>query len=167
MHGLRVLLIEDDAADAEVIRLALGGSPYVGKVVTLNRLPSAAVLASADIIVLDLELPGYPRGSGEVVREARRRVPDATLIVCTGQSDETLLAECMADGVPTCVKSDDAAELVALIERAVCEAAKQPNAPTATLEARAAAVLRSRRAKSPKTWRGHVRKIAKRELDNR
>jgi DNA-binding response OmpR family regulator len=87
---LRVLLVEDNPGDADLIRdlLSRDGSTTFEVTHTL-RLETALGLVAAedfDLVLLDLSLPDS--AGVETVRAVRQRVPDIPVVVLTGQDDE-------------------------------------------------------------------------------
>lgn len=97
---MRILLVEDNAGDARLLREMFStekpGSydlthlPRLG--LALNHLAKGGV----DIVLLDL---GLPDGDGiETVRRVRRLAPEVPLIVLTGRDDDDMVAEAMLEG---------------------------------------------------------------------
>jgi formate hydrogenlyase transcriptional activator len=97
---LRILLIEDNAADARLLRGALSAEPPESFELThLLRMNEAVVkIAKDDVDVVLLDL-GLPDAHGlESVRRVVAAGPHATLIVLTGFDDDTLAASAIREG---------------------------------------------------------------------
>lgn len=97
---LQVLLVEDNAADARLLRRMLSEEKQGSFELThLTRMSEAEALLSkggVDIVLLDM---GLPDGHGlEILRRARAAAPVAVMIVLTGFEDEVLAAEAMREG---------------------------------------------------------------------
>jgi signal transduction histidine kinase len=97
---LQVLLVEDNANDALLLRDMFGKQP--GDSFELSHLThmgdAEARLAKGgiDIVLLDM---GLPDGHGlETLRRARAADPEVVMIVMTGLEDEALAAEAMKEG---------------------------------------------------------------------
>ena len=99
-ESIRVLLVEDNAGDAELIRLALAESDVADFVPThVGRLSDALVLLSEqshDAVLLDLGLPDS-QGMDTLVR-AREQALGVPLVVLTGQEDEALAVKAVQEG---------------------------------------------------------------------
>jgi diguanylate cyclase len=98
--AMRVLVIEDNAGDARLLREMFGNERPGTFVVTHLSLMSDAVIhlakGEADIVLLDL---GLPDAHGlESVRRAHAAAPGIPLIVLTSLDDEALAAEAMKEG---------------------------------------------------------------------
>ena len=104
----RVLLVEDNPGDADLVRMRLvdGNTPV--QVDCVARLSDA--LDSLDrepptLVLLDLNLPDS-RGA-ETFRKVRDRAPDIPVVVLSGQDDEGLAIKAVHQGVQDyLVKSD-------------------------------------------------------------
>jgi signal transduction histidine kinase len=100
LEALQVLLIEDSAGDARLLRDMFRREKAGSFELThLGRMSEAEVhLANhrADIILLDM---GLPDGHGiDTLRRAHAMAPGIPLIVLTGLDDEALAAEAMKEG---------------------------------------------------------------------
>jgi diguanylate cyclase (GGDEF)-like protein len=97
---LRVLVVEDNAADARLLlEMFRNEKPGSFEMTHLSRMSDAIVHLEknkVDIVLLDLGLPDA-RGL-ESVRRAHAAAPDVPLIVLTGLDDEGLASEAMKDG---------------------------------------------------------------------
>src|SRR5580698_4331020 len=99
-QGTRVLLIEDNPGDADLVRLRLVESQPDVKVDCVARLADALVSLDREaptLVLLDLNLPDS-RGS-ETVRRVREKVPNVPVVVLSGQDDESLALKAVHQGV--------------------------------------------------------------------
>jgi signal transduction histidine kinase len=97
---LQVLLVEDNAGDARLLREMFSKEKQDSFELThLLRMGEAVVhlaKGGVDIILLDM---GLPDAHGlETVRRAHAVAPDVPLIVITGLDDEALVADAMKEG---------------------------------------------------------------------
>src|SRR6202140_2300879 len=98
--ALQVLLVEDNAGDARLIREMFSNEgPDSFELTHCLRMREAEIRLAdhgVDIVLLDL---GLPDGHGlDTVRRAHAVAPDIPMIVLTGLDDETLAAEAMKEG---------------------------------------------------------------------
>jgi signal transduction histidine kinase len=98
--ALRVLLVEDNAGDARLLREMFSKESAGSFALThLTRMSDAEKLLAqggVDIVLLDM---GLPDGHGlETLRRARAAAPDVVMIVLTGLEDEALAAEAIKEG---------------------------------------------------------------------
>jgi CheY-like chemotaxis protein len=99
---LRVLLIEDSPADAQVIRDLLSGLPEltVEHVHTLEALTQRQGHAP-DVVLLDLSLTS---SSGlETVRRARAAMSEVPVVALTAERDERLVLDVLEEGAEDCL----------------------------------------------------------------
>ncbi|MCA9605381.1 MAG: response regulator [Myxococcales bacterium] len=98
-HSARVLIVEDNDADAELVRIALarldGASMTSTRARSIDEIDHEAV-ATSDVVLLDLGLPGS-RGL-ETLHRARAVVGRTPIIVLSGMEDETLALACVREG---------------------------------------------------------------------
>jgi signal transduction histidine kinase len=99
-RALKVLLVEDNAGDARLLReMFTTERPGSIELTHLMRMSEALVhlaKGGVDIVLLDM---GLPDGHGlDTVRRARAVAPDVPLVVLTGLDDEALAAEAMKEG---------------------------------------------------------------------
>jgi signal transduction histidine kinase len=97
---LRVLLVEDNAGDARLLREMFSKEPAGSFILThLTRMFEAEKqLARGDVDVVLLDM-GLPDGHGiETLRRARAAAPDVVMIVLTGLEDEELAAQAIKEG---------------------------------------------------------------------
>jgi signal transduction histidine kinase len=98
--ALQVLLVEDNAGDARLIREMFSNEgPGSFELTHCLRMREAEIQLAdrgVDIVLLDM---GLPDGHGlDTVRRAHAVAPDVPLIVLTGLDDEALAAEAMKEG---------------------------------------------------------------------
>jgi signal transduction histidine kinase len=99
-EALKVLLVEDNAGDARLLREMFSKEKAGGFELThLLRMSDAVVhlaKGGVDVVLLDL---GLPDGHGlETVRRAHTAAPGVPVIVLTGLDDDALAAAAMAEG---------------------------------------------------------------------
>jgi signal transduction histidine kinase len=97
---LRVLVVEDNAGDARLLREMFSkekaGSFEVTHLLRISEALVHLAKTKVDIVLLDM---GLPDGHGlETVRRTRAVVPNIPVIVLTGLDDEVLAAEAMKEG---------------------------------------------------------------------
>jgi signal transduction histidine kinase len=97
---LRVLVVEDNAGDARLLREMFSkekpGSFEVTHLLRISEALTHLATTQVDIILLDM---GLPDGHGlETVRRTRVVAPNVPVIVLTGLDDEALAAEAMKEG---------------------------------------------------------------------
>jgi signal transduction histidine kinase len=97
---LQVLLVEDNAGDARLIReMFINERPDSFELTHLLRMSEAEIhlaQGGVDIVLLDM---GLPDGHGlDTVRRAHTVAPDVPLIVLTGLDDEALAADALKEG---------------------------------------------------------------------
>lgn len=100
-ESVRILLVEDDAADARLIEIALGeieGSSPLDLVWVrqLSQAVQSLSERSADAILLDVNLPDS-RGLDTVTRMVEK-APTVPIIVLTGLADELLTVQALQKG---------------------------------------------------------------------
>jgi signal transduction histidine kinase len=98
--ALQVLLIEDNAGDARLLREMFSTEkPGSFELTHLLRMSEAVIhlaKGGVDIVLLDM---GLPDGHGlDTVRRAHAAAPGVPVIVLTGLDDEVLAAEAMKEG---------------------------------------------------------------------
>jgi signal transduction histidine kinase len=120
--SLRVLLVEDDPADVELVLLALrkdGFDVSSDVVQTVEELTLRVQAAAYDVILADYNLPQW---SGiEVLEVLHRKNLDVPLIVVTGYLGEEKAVACIRQGATDCVLKDHLARLPISIRRALAE----------------------------------------------
>ncbi len=120
---LRVLLIEDDPNDSELICLALqrgGYRPLARRLETATDLRAALTEQSWDVILSDYTLPTFsgPEAHG-VVREMNCDIP---FLIVSGTVGEEVAVDAMRAGVHDFLLKGHLGRLVAAIERELREA---------------------------------------------
>jgi signal transduction histidine kinase len=98
--ALQVLLVEDNAGDARLLREMFSkeraGSFELTHLVRMSEATIHLAKCAVDIVLLDM---GLPDGHGlDTVRRAIAAAPGVPLIVLTGLDDEALAAEAMKEG---------------------------------------------------------------------
>ncbi|HXP08762.1 MAG TPA: hybrid sensor histidine kinase/response regulator, partial [Acidobacteriaceae bacterium] len=98
--ALRVLLVEDNAGDARLLREMFSkeetGSFSLTHLTRMSEAEKYLAKGGVDIVLLDM---GLPDGHGlETLRRARAAAPDVVMIVLTGLEDEALAAESIKEG---------------------------------------------------------------------
>ncbi len=120
---LRILILEDDPADAELIRLELkrGGVAHVSKCVAIKRdFLTALVEFKPSLILADHKLPGLT--GTEALTLTRQKFPDLPLILVTGTLGEEMAVEMIKRGATDYILKDRLSQLVPAVLRAVREA---------------------------------------------
>src|ERR1700722_5797834 len=97
---LQVLLVEDNAVDARLLREMFSkekqGSFELTHLTHMRNAEIRLAKGGVDIVLLDM---GLPDGNGlEILRRARAADPTVVMIVLTGLEDEALAAEAMKEG---------------------------------------------------------------------
>lgn len=98
--NVRVLLLEDNAADAGLLRVSLDASPdlgveleWVDRLQTgLDRLAEGGI----DVALVDLSLPDSQ--GLDTFRAVREEAPDIPLLILTGHDDEHLAVAAISEG---------------------------------------------------------------------
>jgi signal transduction histidine kinase len=119
---LRVLLVEDNPSDVELVLFALrrGGFDVSDDVVqTVEEFASRVQAVAYDVILADYNLPQW-RGT-EALDILRRENLDVPLIVVTGYLGEEKAVECIKQGATDCVLKDHLARLPLAVARALEE----------------------------------------------
>jgi signal transduction histidine kinase len=124
--NLQILLLEDDVADAELVKYALGqlGLPFTlerveGRVDYVERLRRPP----PDLILSDYNLPGF---SGlEALAIAREQAPDTPFIFVTGTLGEERAIETLKRGASDYVLKNTLTHLVPAVHRCLREAAER------------------------------------------
>jgi diguanylate cyclase (GGDEF)-like protein len=126
MTGLRVLLVEDSLADADLVTALLeeGRVPVlVEHAPSLSGALTALSAAPWDVALVDLSLPDA--WGLDVVETLRAAYPELPLVVLTGLEDETMALDALASGAQDYVsKSELTPQLVLRALRYACERAR-------------------------------------------
>ncbi len=122
-NPLRVLLIEDDPDDSELICLALrrgGYRPLARRVETAAELRAALTEQPWDVILSDYTLPTFSGPEAHrVVREMKCDIP---FLIVSGTAGEEVAVDAMRAGVHDFLLKGHLGRLVAAIERELREA---------------------------------------------
>lgn len=123
-ESLRILILEDNPADAELVQFELqeAGIVFTAKVVMTEKDFIRELLEfSPDIILSDYDLPKY---SGALaLAEARKKCPDTPFILVTGAVTEDRAIEILTQGAKDYVlKSRLQQRLAPAVRRALAEA---------------------------------------------
>ncbi len=98
----RVLLVEDDAGDALLVRELLSDFSRIELIhaTSIAEAVSSGLLAVVDCVLLDLQLPGTGGATDrlDALRQLREAAPHNAICVLTGLDDEHLGAAAMAAG---------------------------------------------------------------------
>jgi signal transduction histidine kinase len=104
----RILLIEDNPGDADLVRMRLVESKPPAKVDCVARLSDALASLAKDtpsVVLLDLNLPDSH--GAETFRRVIEKAPNVPIVVLSGQDDESLAIRALHQGVQDyLVKSD-------------------------------------------------------------
>jgi len=118
---LRVLLVEDQATDAELLLHALrqaGYAPESTRVQTEDDF-LAEILGSPDLILADYSLPQFD--APRALELLRRNDLDIPVIVVTGAVSEEVVVACMQQGASDYLFKDRLGRLGQAVERALAE----------------------------------------------
>ena len=117
---IRVLLVEDDEADAELIAAELdaaGLGAITQRVDSRDSFESALRKFSPDVVLCDHSLGSFnARAAMEILRAIRPAVP---LIVVTGNDDERVAVECFRSGAEDVLLKNHLNRLPAVIVSAL------------------------------------------------
>lgn len=95
----QVLVVDDNAADRNLIRLSLLESSHSYKLQCAERLSEGLDKLGTqrtDIVLLDLNLPDSQ--GNDTVRTVKHRAPDVPILVLTGSDDDRMALEAMRSG---------------------------------------------------------------------
>jgi signal transduction histidine kinase len=125
-RGLRILILEDNPADAELEQRLLAGAGLDFAVVVADTKASYLRQLAAfrpDVIVADYSLPGF---SGEsALKIAQERCPDVPVIVMSGAIGDEAAVELIRQGATDYILKDRPARLGPVVGRAVAEAERR------------------------------------------
>jgi len=138
-EALRLLVVEDNPADADFIREVLPESGPVrfeiGSVARLSEAITRLAGDDIDLVLLDLALPDSQ--GMQTFRQLRKAVPDIPVIVLSGTHDQELAVAVVQDGAQDfLVKGDFSGDLLSrairyAVERKRTESALQTSKATA------------------------------------
>ena len=121
--GLRILILEDNPADAELEQRLLAGAGLDFTAVVVDTAASYAQQIHAfrpDVILADYSLPGF---SGEgAIKIAQEQCPDTPVIIVSGVIGDEAAVELIRQGATDYILKDRPARLAPVIRRAVAEA---------------------------------------------
>ena len=121
--GLRILILEDDPADAELEQRLLADAGLDFTAVVVDTAAAYAQQIDAfrpDVIVADFSLPGF---SGEgAIKIAQEQCPDTPFIIVSGVIGDEAAVELIRQGATDYILKDRPARLASVIRRAVAEA---------------------------------------------
>jgi PAS domain S-box-containing protein len=122
LTDLRILLLEDDPNDAELIRIELqrhGLKPQWQHAATATEFRAALEGGAPDLVLADYKLPGFDGLSAlEIVRQ---QCPDVPFIFVSGALGEERAIEILKSGATDYVLKDRLQRLPAVVERALEE----------------------------------------------
>jgi len=110
--GPRVILVEDNPFDAELMEMSLRRSLGCTVVVVYSREMFLAELEHElpGVIVSDSNLPAFDGFTALAL--ARELCPGVPFVVCSGRVTDAIKADALARGADACVCKDDPAQLV-------------------------------------------------------
>jgi signal transduction histidine kinase len=121
--GLRILILENNSADAELEQRLLAGAGLDFTAVVVDTVASYEQQIDAfrpDVILADFALPGFS-GDG-ALRIAQERCPDTPLVVVSGAIGDEAAVELIRKGATDYILKDRPGRLPSVIRRAVAEA---------------------------------------------
>jgi anti-anti-sigma regulatory factor/FixJ family two-component response regulator len=121
--GLRVLIVDDSDADAELSLIELrraGYAPSTERVDTAEAMRSALVSSSWDIVLSDHSMPQF--SGDEALRVLRAADAELPFILVSGSIGESLAVAIMKAGASDYIRKDELSTLAPAVERALHEA---------------------------------------------
>jgi hypothetical protein len=120
---VRILHLEDDAADAELVRASLEAELDCALTHARCREEFVAGLANGpyDMIISDFSLPGFDGFSALLL--AQEKLPEVPRLLVSGAIGEESAVEALKAGVADCVMKENLKRLVPAVRRALEEAA--------------------------------------------
>ena len=141
-ESLRIIILEDNLADAELVQFELkeAGLVFTAKVVmTRNDFVHELQTFSPDLILSDYDLPNY--NGALALAEAKKRCPDVPFVLVTGAVGEDRAIEILTQGAKDYVlKSRLEQRLVPAIRRALAEAQEHKERKKAEEELKASSL---------------------------
>ena len=122
MKSLRVLCLEDQPRDRELIAQALaaeGMDCEMFPATNRDEFETALVQPNIDLILCDFTLPSY--GGAEALETARKLLPDTPFIFVSGTIGEERAVEGLRSGATDYVLKDHLERLVPVVNRALRE----------------------------------------------
>jgi DNA-binding response OmpR family regulator len=102
----RVLIVEDDPAQARLVQLLVTAAGYTCLGVAAGAAAAAQQAAQADVVLVDYRLEGTSTGL-DLLREIRARELPVAVIVMTGHGSERVAAEALHLGANDYVIKDE------------------------------------------------------------
>ncbi len=130
MTSLRVLHLEDDARDAELVRHALATAEYSPQITTCNDRPGfeqELLTGEFDVVFCDYSVPRCDPLA--VIAFARANRPSTPLIVISGELGDERAVDCLRSGATDYVLKDNLQRLSAVVARALKEATERTAHP--------------------------------------
>src|ERR1700742_116945 len=115
---LNILLVEDSAADAELVVRELqrgGAEPVVQRVETASAFNTALAADGWDLIIADYHLPAF--GALEALQLLQERGDDLPFIIVSGAIGEEVAVAAMKSGAHDYILKNSLARLVPAVER--------------------------------------------------
>ena len=140
-NPLRILILEDNQADAELVRFELedAGIVFTAKVVAKEKdFVSGLHDFAPDLILSDYDLPQYT--GALALAEAKRCCPDIPFILVTGAVSEDRAIEILTSGAKDYVMKSRLSRLAPAVSRALAEAAEHRARKEAEQELRGASL---------------------------
>jgi DNA-binding NarL/FixJ family response regulator len=97
--AIRVVIVEDDPGTRQGLRMLVDGTPgyrCVAVFGSLEQVSAARAGEPADVVLLDIQLPGVPGSRG--VGSLRERWPQAAVLMLTAFEDEDKIFESLCNG---------------------------------------------------------------------
>lgn len=124
-RSLRIIHIEDDPCDAELIAAALEVHALSQITTVTTKLALAAEIQTElpDLIISDSNLPGFDGLSA--LAFATQHCPGIPFVFCSGFLSAEKQAQALAHGAVDCVSKNDLTRLIALVKKLAAPAAGQ------------------------------------------
>jgi len=139
---LRILHLEDDPADAELIRVKLKAMDIacaIERVETKADFLARLEQQCFDLIISDYTLPGFDGRSA--LKIARQKCPEVPFIFVSGTIGEEVAVDSLKQGATDYVLKDRLSRLVASVQRAMREAQERAERRQAEMKVREQAAL--------------------------
>ena len=110
---LKILFVEDEAADRELLRRSIGELVELDEATTLESALMKMAEPKYDCVLLDLSLPDSD--PGKTLGRLRAAHPGALTVVISGNEDPRVIAECVRQGAQGYLvkgRDDKTAEMV-------------------------------------------------------
>jgi DNA-binding response OmpR family regulator len=102
----RVLIVEDDPAQARLVQLLVSSAGHTCLGVATGAAAAAELAASADVVLVDYRLEGSSTGL-DLLRDLRARALPVAVIMMTGHGSERVAAEALHLGANDYVIKDE------------------------------------------------------------